>query len=37
MADRVCSLKRPSSGDSSDEKKEKRQIGYNFREMAGAV
>ena len=28
MADRVCSLKRPSSGDSSDEKKEKRQIGY---------
>ena len=28
MADRVRSLKRPSSGDSSDEKKEKRQIGY---------
>ena len=28
MADHVRSLKHPSSGDSSDEKKEKRQIGY---------
>ena len=28
MADRVSSLKRPSSGDSSNKKKEKHQIGY---------
>ena len=28
MANHVHSLKRPSSGDSSDEKKEKHQIGY---------